>query len=401
MSAALISLRSCLGYVLLVMAITIPRAGMATDCPLSGAAFNLVKLLDSLHQNDDVLSDENRASISSALSAVYVSDDAAVLDPFATPEVSLAFELAHLHAVDVATGVRRTWPQDSHAALGLLTARSQSCVQDPTTQGAERDQATGNVATLGDTGSDNGRAWARFALDEGEEDGTSTANTPGGVSKPALAQLRPRTAGVEDHTSYKDFGRKIGLLLAALTAAFACVWLLYVVLPLAYYWGFTLINRRNSCRISAFVEADLETVDGYITILGRRGCRFVPVNPGAFDRLIGILAELPAQVVVNVGEWTLKSEVRMLSTDRGFKIIFAEHLGVQDQAGILARSLVLPQYIALTSVRDNREDQRFTHNVFDKSEAEPDEEAASIVRDSMYIKPPPGLELADEFGIED
>lgn len=51
-----------------------------------------------------------------------------------------------------------------------------------------------------------------------------------------------------------------------------------------FLWLHALISARRSCRISAALERGLDVVDGTVTVLGRRGCRFQPVNPGAYAR---------------------------------------------------------------------------------------------------------------------
>ncbi len=75
------------------------------------------------------------------------------------------------------------------------------------------------------------------------------------------------------------------LFLALLAPAVAAVLYALTGGRLAYQWIFTFALSRRSCKIAATLESGLDIVDGHITVLGPKGCRFQPVNDGEYPPL--------------------------------------------------------------------------------------------------------------------
>ncbi len=48
-----------------------------------------------------------------------------------------------------------------------------------------------------------------------------------------------------------------------------------------FSWARAFTFSRRACRITAAVEHDLDIIDGHVLIMGRRGARSRPVNPGS------------------------------------------------------------------------------------------------------------------------
>ncbi|SFL64927.1 hypothetical protein SAMN04488042_101992 [Shimia aestuarii] len=75
------------------------------------------------------------------------------------------------------------------------------------------------------------------------------------------------------------------LRMGVLLGVVALMILLIFAIRVAFDWAYAVTHNRRSCRIQAVVESGLDVIDGHITILGRKGCRFQPVNEGAYARL--------------------------------------------------------------------------------------------------------------------
>lgn len=54
---------------------------------------------------------------------------------------------------------------------------------------------------------------------------------------------------------------------------------------LAYQWISAFTFSHRSCKIAASLECGLDLVDGHITILGKKGCRFQPESDDGFEQL--------------------------------------------------------------------------------------------------------------------
>ena len=74
---------------------------------------------------------------------------------------------------------------------------------------------------------------------------------------------------------------RMGVLLGVVTLMITMIF----AIRMAFDWAYAITHNRRSCRIQAVAAAGLDVIDGHITILGRKGCRFQPVNEGAFARL--------------------------------------------------------------------------------------------------------------------
>ena len=117
---------------------------------------------------------------------------------------------------------------------------------------------------------------------------------------------------------------------------------LVVLVRCSYLWLHGLKNNRRACLIPAAIECGLDVIDGYVTILGRHGCRFQPVNEGAFARIDRLIGSRSAFVVCN--------EKRLLVTLQGTHggnvvALFRTPLTAQDHAGLLSVSQTTPRYV--------------------------------------------------------
>ena len=107
-----------------------------------------------------------------------------------------------------------------------------------------------------------------------------------------------------------------------------------------YHWVHALISARRSCRIAAALERGLDVVDGTVTVLGRKGCRFQPVNPGAYDRAAAMVDKPGLFLVVDGKRHLLGSGIA-----QGFfvTVFFLSPLQRNEQADLLALSSVTPR----------------------------------------------------------
>lgn len=129
--------------------------------------------------------------------------------------------------------------------------------------------------------------------------------------------------------------QRTSLLMATLVGAIVAI----IAGRALYNIGFSMLYNRRSCYIHATVEFGLEVVDGAITILGRKGCRFAPVNAGARDRFDAVT---PSDTVfVVVGQTRLRARVEQYRpTNLG--IFFDRKLGWAEQKRLLKASTIEP-----------------------------------------------------------
>lgn len=117
---------------------------------------------------------------------------------------------------------------------------------------------------------------------------------------------------------------------------------LVVLVRFSYLWIHCLVNSRRACLIPAAIECGLDVIDGYVTILGRHGCRFQPANEGAFSRVEGLIGSRSALVVCNEKRFL----VTLQSTHgRNVVALFRVPLSNQDQTGLLSVSKTAPRYV--------------------------------------------------------
>ncbi|MGI9394619.1 MAG: hypothetical protein ACR2OY_08225 [Boseongicola sp.] len=111
---------------------------------------------------------------------------------------------------------------------------------------------------------------------------------------------------------------------------------------IAYTWVFSLIFNRKSCLILATLEIGLEVVDGTITVLGRRGLRFQPVNQGAFKRIEGLVGTGKPFIVV--GPHRLATNLTGLH-GVFVSMLFPSRISLALQEKLLESSLVTPHHV--------------------------------------------------------
>lgn len=115
-----------------------------------------------------------------------------------------------------------------------------------------------------------------------------------------------------------------------------------------YVWIHGRVNNRRACHISAAVECGLDVIDGYVTVLGRHGCRFQPVNEGAFARLEVLIGRRGTFVVCGSQRIlvTLKS-----AQGRSAVALFHTVLPAEAYRRLLAMSQVMPQFVPKQAFR--------------------------------------------------
>jgi len=102
------------------------------------------------------------------------------------------------------------------------------------------------------------------------------------------------SSGALGNTTKENVALRLSSLAAFLGATIASIFGSRIL----YNWGYALFYSRQACRINAILELGIEVVDVHITILGRNGCRFQPVNDGAFKRVEGLVhVENPTVIV--------------------------------------------------------------------------------------------------------
>lgn len=362
----------------------------ADECLISGPAHHLVTLLDVLHQVEDLPTEKSRAWIAEAIRNLDRSQATEVENAEENPALVIAMSIVRGYAVELVNGTRTRWGEDGRAAVRLIANRSKMCVdgQDIDTHKSVPRSPAQNSPT---------RSVISSSLSENVRQPQAEAEVERPSTKQRLpAELEEKLASKTqtETTDETDSGllRKFVPLFVALLGAVLFVWLLYLSIPILFYWGFSAFNRRKSCRIRAFIEMDLETIDGYITLLGRRGCRFNPVNEGAFNRLKKLLPSLPQDVVIHAGDVVLDAEIYRMSRDFGYKSLFRKSLSWRAQKELLQMSITVPVFVPLTSRAEERVDKAFTQTVMDAdNHAEPDVPDL----DSMYITPPPGMDILE------
>lgn len=130
---------------------------------------------------------------------------------------------------------------------------------------------------------------------------------------------------------------------------------LVVLVRFSYLWIHGLVNSRRACFIPAAIECGLDVIDGYAAILGRHGCRFQPVNEGAFARVEGLIGSRSSFLVCN-DKWFL---VTLQSTHgRNVVVLFRTALTAQDQTGLLSISQTTPKYVPKRKSRTKKSPQQ-------------------------------------------
>lgn len=115
---------------------------------------------------------------------------------------------------------------------------------------------------------------------------------------------------------------------------------LVVLVRMLYLWIYALVSARKTCRIAAALEEGLDVVDGTVTLLGRKGCRFQPVNSGAYDRVAAMMDKSGIFLVVNGQRFLMTS-----GKTRGFfvSMYFKRPLKRGTREALLALSSITPR----------------------------------------------------------
>lgn len=132
------------------------------------------------------------------------------------------------------------------------------------------------------------------------------------------------------------------LFLALLAPAIAVV--LYVLTGgrLAYQWIFTFALSRRSCKIAATLESGLDVVDGHITVLGRKGCRFQPEDDDEYSPLERI-EDVDASVII-VGPHRLQGSIYGLYGNSAV-LYFDQQIKEEVLNALIQASTVAPKYV--------------------------------------------------------
>lgn len=125
--------------------------------------------------------------------------------------------------------------------------------------------------------------------------------------------------------------------------AFAGFLVGFVVLGnLLYTRIYALISNRRVCRIEAAIEQGLDVVDGTVTILGSRGCRFQPVNKGAYARAGQLIWNDGLFLVLNGKRYGIESG---LLQEHSLVMFFRHALSRAEQAEVLKLSSITPREV--------------------------------------------------------
>ena len=122
----------------------------------------------------------------------------------------------------------------------------------------------------------------------------------------------------------------------------------------AYAWIFSIIFNRRSCRIRVALELETDVIDGFVTIIGMKGCRFKPINEGAFDRLVRLIEVLHISTDGHlvVGKHRIPAYVFGLYNQ--FSVLYFEaHLPRSLLAALLKTSSISPQIVPKSTPRRN------------------------------------------------
>ncbi len=169
--------------------------------------------------------------------------------------------------------------------------------------------------------------------------GDQSAFDAGQTQRGALqaARLTGPDVARESQLFQFDAGR-FGLLLAGLLITISLVFGARSL----HGWIFALRNARKSCKVRADMVVGIEVIDGYITILGQRGCRFKPFNVGAYKRVSDLARTLPAPIEIQIKDHVLAGAIHAMNGE-ACGIFFDEFLPSSQRADILQLSLVPPK----------------------------------------------------------
>lgn len=163
------------------------------------------------------------------------------------------------------------------------------------------------------------------------------------------------------------------LFLALLAPAIAAVLYTLTGGRLAYQWMFTFALSRRSCKIAATLESGLDIVDGHITVLGRKGCRFQPVDDGEYAPLERI-EDVDASAII-VGPHRLQGSIYGLYGTSAV-LYFDQQIKEEVLEALIQASTVAPKYVL--KIRPGRPFRRAKPTAFCGSESPGDFDDAPL-----------------------
>ncbi|MCG6902512.1 MAG: hypothetical protein LJE68_07500 [Rhodobacter sp.] len=139
-------------------------------------------------------------------------------------------------------------------------------------------------------------------------------------------------------------------LLGVLFVMMLCIVALLLATRHLYRWIFSLIYNRKSCSIGAALHIGGETVEGRLTILGKKGCRFMLRTEEDFARLQKLVDDPKGEVAA--GGHRIKAQVFGLYGN--FAVIFFDRPNTMEvHREILSMSTTTPHYVPKTTPKPN------------------------------------------------
>ena len=105
---------------------------------------------------------------------------------------------------------------------------------------------------------------------------------------------------------------------------------------------FAFVFRRMACRVAATAAMGLDLFDGHVTVLGRRGCSFIPADPDACARMSELAED--NDCILIFGAIELAGEIEEIGPT-SVAIQFEKTLARSVQDQILAASKSSPHYV--------------------------------------------------------
>lgn len=130
--------------------------------------------------------------------------------------------------------------------------------------------------------------------------------------------------------------------------------LIVILVPLTgkqlYIWIWALRYSRKACRINAVLSFPNDTVEGSVTILGRRGCRFQPVDKEAFNRLRPLAVKHSPTLIIG----SQQASGRVEGLHGVFAVVeFREQLSLKAHTAMLKQSKITPYFVAKNTPKPN------------------------------------------------
>ena len=158
------------------------------------------------------------------------------------------------------------------------------------------------------------------------------------IAADEMAKARAVSQTSDPSRTFENLGTLMRMTI--LLGAVGVVSGLLVAGRLVYRWGYALLSVRRICRICAALEEGLDVVDGTITVLGRKGCSFQPVNSGAYERAATMMDKAGVFLVVDGRRYLMTSGLA-----RGYfvSMFFQRPLRRCEQDSLLKLSSITPR----------------------------------------------------------